>query len=377
MENKNILIVFTDSHLPYSPTVLNIFNGLRKKGHSVKMITLNPPDYYAQDKIEDNDIIYISEKNPLLKRVLKKILIKFYKKSSPLRIKKELFTAKADVFVKEIKKHKADTIIAIDFFSLWCVQQTKQTANLVSLEIYEGDVYYQNSNLSMIDLVIIQSVERYNHLFPPDLKIPSFIYPNSPVYNDFDPKDIVRDETHLIFCGSAVPDFGIISILDFLLDYHEFKLTIKGPMPKGVKESIKNFYQVLVDEKRLFINEEYMDADVLTKFVARFRIGFVFYDFYRYDHLRTFNYYTAPSGKLFQYLNSGVPVITNKIAGFKFIEDNNAGRLIPYLSSLQIKSAIDSINQNYDELIKNSKMLSKKFDNNIFTDSLIDNFFLN
>lgn len=375
MANKNILIVFTDSHLPYSPTVLNIFKGLKKKGHSVKMITLNPPAYYAQDKIEDDDIIYISDKNSLVKRIVKKIIIKVLKKSSSLRKKKQLHTSKADAFVKEIKKHKADTIIAIDFFSLWCVQQTKQRAHLVSLEIYEGDEYYHNCDLSMIDLVVIQSKERFSHLFPVNLNIPYFIYPNSPVYYQFDPEKIRRDEKHLIFCGSAVPDFGLISVLDFLLDYPDYKLTIKGPMPKGVKDSINNFYRKLINENRLFINEEYMDADALTKYVAQFRIGFVFYDFYRYDHLRSFNYYTAPSGKLFQYLNSGVPVVTNNIDGFKFVEDNNAGRRIAYLSSLQIKSAIDLINENYIEFVKNSKMLSKKFDNNIYTDNLIEKFF--
>lgn len=375
MRNKKILIVFTDSHLPYSPTVLNIFNGLRNKGHSVKLITLNPPAYYAKDKIEDRGIIYIKEKSSLLGRVWKKISVKLSKKLSASRIRKELLTSKAAVFIKEIKKYKVDNIIAIDFFSLWCVQQAQMRSFLVSLEIYEDDLYYQNCDLTQIDTVIIQSKERYDYLFPDKLKIPFFIYPNSPVYIPVDTDKIIRDENHLIFCGSAVPDFGIISILDFLSDYPEYKLTIKGPMPEGVKQSIKKFYSKLIEEQRLNINEEYMDATTLTKYVAQFRIGFVFYDFYRYDHLRRFNYYTAPSGKLFQYLNSGVPVIANKIDGFQFIEDNKAGKLIPYLSSAQIKSAITYINNNYNDTVSNAKALSKQYDNTIFTNAFVDKYF--
>ena len=67
--------------------------------------------------------------------------------------------------------------------------------------------------------------------------------------------------------------------------------------------------------------------------------------------------------------------MANRVPAFEFLEENNAGKIIPYLSSIQIKLAVDRINDNYDTLAANCKLLSKRYDNSLFTEKLIRNLF--
>jgi len=158
--------------------------------------------------------------------------------------------------------------------------------------------------------------------------------------------------------------FGIITCLDFLRDYKEYTLTIKGAYPNGTKEIVEEFYSDLLTEKRLIIDTNYLSEESLTKYVSKFRIGFAFYDFYRFPHLKTFNYYTAPSGKVYQYLNSGTPIIGNVLPGFKFINETKSGVLVNYLSTQQIKMAIDAIEEDYLTYAENAKRIASEYDFN-------------
>ena len=119
------------------------------------------------------------------------------------------------------------------------------------------------------------------------------------------------------------------------------------------------------------MNDTYMEQEELNRYVSQFWAGFAFYDFYRFATLRKFNYFTAPSGKLFQYFNSGVPVIGNQLSGFKMVEDHKAGQLIEHLGSLEIKKALDVINASYLEFSTNSKKLSREFDLKYYMDKAV------
>lgn len=364
---KNILIVFPDRHLPYAPTILNLYYGL-KPLCNVSLISSEPDPSFSSLKIVDPGIIYFSDetfpKAPgIISRAFNKLKQKIIVPSTEEITQRKLLIPKAKKIIELIKESICDEIIAVDFFALWCVQQTGKKAHLISLEILEKDEYRDTCNLSIINSVLIQTEERYNYLFDNKL-VPKYIVQNAPKYIEFLPSYESRESKHLIYCGSAVPWFGIFSCLDFLNDYPDYKLTIKGAIPPNTLSSINIFYKNLLDEGRVILDDLYLDTEALTKYVSKFRIGFAFYDFYRYDHMRIFNYFTAPSGKVFQYFNSGVPVIGNQLKGFKIIEENNAGVLIPTLSSRAIKKSIDVIENNYTEMARNAKMASDKFDFN-------------
>lgn len=367
-----ILIVFTNNYLAYSPTTLNLFYSLKKTGNQVKLIAEEPAQQFSKQLIDDPDISYINTRarEKSLSSRLKGVVVRKYG-GDKARNRHSLLTPKAVNYIKEIREQKANLVIAVDFFALWCVQQLQMSAHLLSLEILENDKYYQASDVYKIDSVLIQSVERYNYLFDGLVKPRFTILPNSPVYDDFTPDYGARDRVNLIYCGSAVPEFGIFSVLDFLLDYPEYALTIKGAIPANTKLSIEKFYMELLTEKRLELNDSYMMPSELNRYVSNFRVGFAFYDFYRFEYLRRFNYYSAPSGKMYQYFNSGVPVIGNQLNGFNVIERSKCGELIKCLSSKEIKKALDLIEENYFEFAINSKKTSLDFDQEKFMDNVI------
>lgn len=361
---NNVLIVFTDPHLAYSPSILNLFYEL-KKITCVKLISPEPHPLYSLQRVDDQDIIYFdTEEQYVYPRLYNRILNKVKNRLSPptaLQVHNERLKTQRAKKIIEFVKNFEGKILVVDFFALWCVQQAGRKAHLFSLEIHENDPYRSSCNYDMIESVVIQSYDRYYYLFQEN-QIKYFIVQNAPPFINFAPNYIDRDKNDLIFCGSAVPWFGIISCLDFIKDYPEYTLTIKGAVPKATKNSIELFYKDLITNKRLIIDEEYLDAETLTAYVSKFRIGFAFYDFYRFEQVRSFNYFTAPSGKVFQYLNSGVPVVANDLKGFELLKVTDAGVLVPSLSSKAIKTAIDEIESSYLKYAQNAKLASKEFD---------------
>lgn len=374
MTVKKILIIFSDFQLPYSPTTLNLFYSLKKLGFDVTLLAEEPVKHFSLQRVKDPKIRYVNSKiSPKsffrrMMRIITKVI-----GSENLKRKYSLFTAKALNFINAIADCDADIIIAVDFFSLWCVQQLQQPAHLLSLEILENDRYYSECDLSKIKSVIIQSEVRYNYLFKENVRPPFSVLPNSPFYDDFVPDYENRVKHNLIFCGSAIAEFGIFNCLDFLLDFPAYRLTIKGAVPENTRLGIEAFYSELLTEGRLVLNDTYMSSEELNRYVSTFWAGFAFYDFYRFHSLRKFNYYTAPSGKLYQYFNSGIPVIGNQLEGFNIVENKRAGKLIKHLSSIEIKRALDTIDASYYELASNAKKISLEFDLQKFMDNVITN----
>jgi hypothetical protein len=361
---KEFLIIFADPYLAYSPSTLNLFSKL-KENHNVELISGKQRDIYISNRISDTNIKYIdfsTEMNVLnvAKTAFSKLLNKLLNKSKKAKDIGNPYNPQTRALISFIKKTEKE-IIAVDFKVLWCVQQAGKQAHLLSLEVNTDDLYFKLTQVNTVKSLIIQSEERLDYLFPGE-KPPYFFVQNSPDVIDFVPDFAARKKTDLLYCGSSIVGFGIITCLDFLKDYKEYTLTVKGPVDNEIREIIADFYQDLVDENRLIIESDYLTQAELTRYLSKFRIGFAFYDFYRFSFYRAFNFFSAPSGKVYQYLNSGVPVIGNYLSGFKFIEQNNCGKLISHLSTKQIKAAIDAIEEDYLLFAENAKKLSYEYD---------------
>ncbi len=354
---KEFLIVYIYPNFAYSPSVLNLYLELKKKFY-VELVVPRPDKSYSTHEIKDPCIKYFDDYSDLTQ---KERFIKFVKKIKDILIRPTKIRLKEREIISYIKrnKHKNKEIIAVDFFALWCAQIAGRKAHFLSLEIYNTS--YSNIKVENILSVIIQSEDRYKYLFPKKT-LKYFIVQNSPKFIPLTPPITKRKKTDLIYCGSAMLGFGIISCLDFIKDYKEYTLTTIGAMPDETMAVINSFYNDLIEEKRLIINTKYFSLEDLTYFVSKFRVGFVFYDFFRFENLRVFNYFTAPSGKCFQYLNSGVPVVASNVQGFKFLEEKKCGELVDFLSSLQIKKALDKIENDYEFYAKNAKSVSREND---------------
>jgi len=362
-QKKEFLIVFTDGHLSYSPSTLNLFFELSKQ-YSVELIAPKPPIDSYQHQIQHPAINYMDftlSENIFIRLI--KFCRKIYEKIVPASEKVLALRSLNDYRTKFLIKYLKNTnkeIIAVDFIALWCAEKASKKAHLLSLELKDFN-YFEHIRYDTIKSVLIQSTERLNFLFK-EKKPGYFIVQNAPKNIPFTPNYIKREKTDLIFCGTAVLWFGIITCLDFIKDFKEYTLTIKGAVPGDTMSVIEEFYGSLIQENRLIIDTKYLSEKDLTHYVSQFRIGLAFYDLYRFSHIKTFNYYTAPSGKVFQYLNSGLPVIANRLPAFKFIEDQKCGLLVDHLSSLQIKLAIDQIENDYIGFAKNSKKISAEND---------------
>jgi glycosyltransferase involved in cell wall biosynthesis len=121
---------------------------------------------------------------------------------------------------------------------------------------------------------------------------------------------------------------------------------MKGGGDKKTRRIISERYNHLIKEERIVFNQTYLNADSFLEFLSSFRIGFCFY---LWDLIASsFNYQSAPSGKLFMYLAAGTPVIACNIPGFEFVKDFGAGILIDNYEPVTIKKAIDEIEANYE-----------------------------
>jgi len=351
---KKVLIVFTAGHLPYSPTTLNLYDSL-VPFFDVSIAAFEPHADFKAEQINDRKIKYLIPDVS----IFDKLFFKMIGQKIALRLRKgpiiKLLNKKDIVLINEIKKF-AGEIIAIDYYALWCVKMAKKRAHFVSLEIYEKDIFgvpfviYAKDlfkhliDANIIKSVVIQTEDRYRFLFA-DKQLPTFFIQNAPFDIDGDIDFNAREKNNLLFCGSAMPGFGILSCLEFIRDFPEYKLTVKGAILEHIKTVIADNFSDLIECGRLVLHNDYLNATELNKFISTFRIGFVFYDFFRFEYINTFNYKTAPSGKLFQYYNAGIPVVGNNIPGLTIISDKGTGRLVNFLGSRQIKKRLTRLNK--------------------------------
>ncbi len=360
---KDILIVFPDEHLPYSPSVLNLYERLNSY-FKVTITTFKPDPLFSGQTISDKNVEYLDhdkwepEKGVSL---LSRLANEVRKSISHVEIKPDiLLTSKAKILIDRIK-HFDGIIIAVDFFALWCAQKATKCAHLFSLEILENDPYKKECRFDEILSLVIQSKERREFLFGQNC-VKTFIVQNAPEYIEQKVNYRGRRNTDLVYCGSAVPGFGIFTCLEFLLDYPQYTITLQGALPPDVRASIFEYFGFLIESKRVILNETYLNPSELNDFLNQYYVGFVFYDAYRFKHLNTFNYKAAPSGKLFHYLNAGVPVVASNFSGLKVVEQYKAGITVNTLNSSSIKEAINTISENYEEFSSSAKAASLQFD---------------
>ena len=344
---KEILIVSADDILLYQPTILNLYDYL-KDYFNVRIISFEPK-FLGKKKDISRNIIYLST-GKLINRILR--LADLIVNAPLKRVDKFIFPIKFRAqFVRnykyrillcELKKHKPEHVIAVDFMPLYAAQKVFGKANLLSLEILPYDPFRKLIDEKKIASLIIQNEERAEYLFSGiDFKI--FYLQNAPLCSS-QYFNAGRREG-LIWAGTITKIFSVFECINFIKAFPEFSLVLKGAIPLYTKNEIEMNYKELITSGRIVIDSEYLSAPEYIKYVSNFRIGFCFYDWNLIKN--DFNYQTAPSGKLFVYLSAGLPVIVCNIPGFKFIEDYQAGILINDYKPETILNAIKIIEANY------------------------------
>ena len=346
---RKVLIVTINDYILYQPTILNLYD-LLEKDFDVTIISFEPK-YISKEKDTLRKIIYLKV-NPLLTELVNKIdfvankVFSFLNKIWPGEKYQYLYYNKVlpSVLKKRLGSLSANMVIAVDIPALYVAQQIFGKVHLLSLEIDLQDPFYKKINIHNILSVFIQNSIRFNHLFP-GIEMPVFFVQNAPVFNTL--TQVEMGKKGFVWAGTLLERFAVLDCINFFKHFPQYRLVLKGGAEKNTLKKITDQFGELVENGTVTINRNYLPADEFIRFLAGFRIGFCFYS---WELIRSsFNYSTAPSGKLFMYMAAGVPVIASNIPGFKFVEEYGAGILIDDYKPETIKSAVDRIEKDFEK----------------------------
>lgn len=357
---KKVLILFEGTHIAYSPTVIGLYDELTAANYDVTIIA-PLPTHHNQQKLPDRQVIYTQIHFKRINRLYNLIFKLNLFLSKTIKIfKRNKFDFKEYFYnflfiKKKINSIKPDYVIAVDFKNLFYSEILGLNVEFLSLEL--GDEPFKPlCSYNNINSVIIQSEDRLEYIFKNVRDFKIFYIQNSPVHKELNINYFTRKD--LIYCGTAWKYFGFDQCLDFLYAYPQFSLTVKGMIIE--KDKVLSLNKNLIKQKRLKIDDYYIDDQQIIEYLNQFYIGFCFYNF-EIPEMNHFNYYSAPSGKLFKYLAAGVPVIAIDIPGFKFVKQFDCGVLIKDLQPLTIKQAIEKIEADYDNFSSNCSIAAKHY----------------
>ena len=262
------------------------------------------------------------------------------------------------------KNYNYDKLIAIDSLSFLASYMVSDRSVYYSLEIDSSLFTRLISKYINIRLLISQSEERAEFLNFNYKKL--ILLPNSIIVKNNLLKQVKkRFDYKFCYCGTISLDQGFNSYLKILELNKKYQLLLKGTVANQqlLKDLIANDKKIksLYKEKRLMFNFEYLDDYSLKTLLEEQSIGLCLFEDYALKKYG-YNYISSPSGKIYYYYMSGLPIIANDIIGNKHILDDNSGVLINEINEINIKFAIDSIIKNYEYFSINSYSSFKKYD---------------
>ncbi len=343
---RKLLIIYPYAWLAYSPTLLRLYEALTPT-FDVAIVTYYD-EAFCKTKIERPGIRYFR-----LPKYLSTFAEKLAKRYPERERRWHFFhIARAIFFWLILRGYRADEVIGTDNSGAWIAQEVfrwrKTRLHFLSLELYECDFFATRIKVDRFASVLIQTPDRLEWLFP-KRKPRVFYIQNAPV---FQKKTLPQKRCGLVYCGTALPRFGIFTMLELLRAFPQFTLTLQG-LSNDQTEGILRPHRDLIDQGRLIIHNHYFAAEAdLLEWMGQFRIGLCLYDFDSLpaDH---FNYHTVPSGKIFNYLAAGVPIVGNDMPGLNPVKKFDAGVLIGDHSPAAVAAAIEKIEENFALMSEN------------------------
>lgn len=345
-KQKSILIVFPDEWLQYSPSVLNLYECC-KQNYYTKLVYVDNGKFKNDNLVEHYSNIIIGKTAAYFWR--KTLGYKFYK---VLRL---FFTL---LFIK-IFDRKYETVIGIDSSGYFITKLFFNDAIYFSLET-EKDVYYRLCQKLGFETLLIQSKERKDFMIGDDESINVFYLQNAPILDKNIKRFEGKKEKRILYMGNIEFGYGLENFIDCVKEFDkDYTLTLKGIKNDKYFIWLNERYADIISSGKLIFDFNYVEQSKIIEYVSHFYIGITGYDLELAK--KSFNYFSSPAGKLFNYYAAGVPVIGIDIVGLKSVNDFNAGVLIDSVNSEQIKKAIKSIEANYIECTQNCLKASEEF----------------
>jgi len=151
------------------------------------------------------------------------------------------------------------------------------------------------------------------------------------------------DKIRVLYFGIIGAGRGYHELVKAFDGFTEYELHLIGP---GKKKYISEIKELCKESNNIKILPPVKNTEIESVF-SQYDIGYAYY-----ENTQLNNYYCAPN-KIYDYLNNGLPVISNNYPGLiAILEKNNVGVCIPSISKENISLAIE-------------KILSEKMKNNI------------
>jgi glycosyltransferase involved in cell wall biosynthesis len=231
-------------------------------------------------------------------------------------------------------------------------------SNELSLEMFNSGLkrrvwrFVQNYVLKYADVVMHAErhrLEYFHNTYRTDAK--PFLLENLPYYRENLPSRRKNEDLRFVYLGVLAPDRYCTVMLEAFAGIREHGTSFDLVGYYGSKQYRMAVEDVLsrcrADNVRVLPP---VSHDDIYSFLENYDVGLAFY-----ENTNLNNYYCAPN-KVYDYIQLGMPVITNDYPGLKeIIADNKIGVCIPEVSVNQLHAAVKSIKGNYiNTLVPNS-----------------------
>lgn len=338
--------------------MLNFYKCCEEK-HKVKLVYFNNVKFKNDGLVANYKSLNVN-----------KLSAYIWRKTFGYKVYKILKLFFALLFIKLFDK-KYDLVVGIDSSGYAITKLFFNKAIYFSLET-EKDNYYNFCKRLGIENLIIQSKERADYMLEGMNNVNVFYIQNSPILDQDlnlykEPK-----KKEILYMGNIEFGYGLEYFIDSIKDLpEEYTLTLKGIKNDKYYDWLKSKYATEINNGKLIFDFNYVSQDKIIEYVSKFYIGITGYDLELAK--KSFNYYSSPAGKLFNYYAAGVPVIGINIIGLKSVNDFNAGILINEVNETNIKTAIKTIEADYVKYSENCIKASKEFDFKKGFDNFINN----
>jgi len=346
-KEKSVLIVFPDEWLQYSPSVLNFYRCCSEKYHT-KLVYVDNGHFKNKGLAKNSSSIKIG-----------KFAAYFWRKTFGYKFYKVIRLFFLLLYVRLFNR-RYDLVVAIDSTGYFVTKLLFGDVVYYSLEA-EKDTYYKVCCTMGISTLIIQSKERGDYMVGQEEGVKIFYIQNSPLLTNvaLKPKNI--SQKRILYMGNIEFGYGLEQFINCMKELGaEYTLTLKGIKNARFDNWLHQHYGEMISSGRLILDNSYVEQSKIVEFVSAYHIGITGYDLELAK--KSFNYFSSPAGKLFNYYAAGVPVIGINIVGLKSVSDLNAGVLLDEVTPGTIKTAISSIEGNYDQYRANCLLAAKDFD---------------
>ena len=231
-------------------------------------------------------------------------------------------------------------------------------SNELSLEMFNSGLkhriwrFVQNRVLKYADVVMHAERHRldyFHNTYQTDAK--PFLLENLPYYRENLPSRRKNEDLRFVYLGVLAPDRYCTVMLEAFAGMREHGISFDLVGYYGSRKYRREVEDVLsrcrADNVRVLPP---VDHDDIYSILENYDVGLAFY-----KNTNLNNYYCAPN-KVYDYIQMGMPVITNDYPGLKeIVADNKIGVCIPEVSVNHLQAAVKSLIGNYiNTLVPNS-----------------------